>query len=175
MGFNFDMGALTSGTLFHGTALNGLYSATLDITNGATASQSGGQTGMASLCLGTSAGSGAYNLSGGTLSAPSTYIGYSGTGIFTQSGGTNAYGNFLNKGSRMSLGYNPGSNGTYNLIGGSLSAQSIYVGYSGAGAFTQSGGTNAIRTVHTASRPFGYAWVTTPVRPEHTASAARGC
>ena len=51
------------------------------------------------------------------------------------------------------LGYNAGSNATYNLDDGQLSATGTlyytspageYVGYSGTGTFTQSGGTNAI-------------------------------
>ena len=51
------------------------------------------------------------------------------------------------------MGYNSGSSGTYSLIGGSISLPgvnsgisfpSMYVGYSGTGTFTQTGGTNAI-------------------------------
>ena len=43
------------------------------------------------------------------------------------------------------LGYNPGSSGTYNLGGsGLLSAPNEYLGYSGSGSFTQSGGTNSV-------------------------------
>ena len=41
LGFDFDMGALTSGTLFNGSVIYGLSSATLEITNGATATQTG--------------------------------------------------------------------------------------------------------------------------------------
>ena len=44
------------------------------------------------------------------------------------------------------LGYNAGDSGTYNLSGvAQLSASNEYVGYSGTGNFTQSGGTNGIR------------------------------
>ena len=91
--------------------------------------------------------SGTYNLIGGSLSIPGVssgpwglgmYVGYSGTGTFTQSGGTNADANCLY------LGYNSGSNGTYSLSGGYLSAYYTCVGYSGSGTFTQSGGTNAV-------------------------------
>ena len=40
------------------------------------------------------------------------------------------------------LGNNAGSNGTYGVSGGLLSIYSQYVGYSGTGSFTQTGGTN---------------------------------
>ena len=42
------------------------------------------------------------------------YVGYSGTGTVTQTGGTNTVGTAL------VLGQNPGSVGTYNLLGGLL-------------------------------------------------------
>ncbi len=93
------------------------------------------------LSLGSSAGSGTLQMTGGSLSATSTqYVGYSGTGTFLQCGGTNSiagsYGALL-------LGYTIASNGTYNLSSsGQLSAPLEYVGYSGTGTFTQSGGTN---------------------------------
>ena len=98
-----------------------------------------------SLCLGNNAGgSGAYNLGGsGQLSAPSEYVGYSGTGTFTQSGGTNNIGYYAS--GSLCLGANAGSTGVYNLgSSGQLSAPFEYVGYSGTGTFTQSGGTNNI-------------------------------
>ena len=45
------------------------------------------------------------------------------------------------------LGYNAGASGTYTLSGsGLLSAWTQYVGYSGTGNFTQTGGTNASST-----------------------------
>ena len=97
------------------------------------------------LYLGYNAGSsGTYILSGsGQVSANNNeYVGYSGTGTFTQSGGTNSIGSYYSLGS-LYLGNNAGSSGTYNLSGsGQLSAGSEYVGYSGTGTFTQSGGTN---------------------------------
>ena len=72
-------------------------------------------------------------------------MGYSGTGSFTQSGGANNVNGGFNYLS-LGLGYNAGSSGTYNLSGGGLlsAAQNEYVGYSGTGTFTQSGGTNII-------------------------------
>ena len=65
-------------------------------------------------------------------------MGGSGTGNFIQSGGTN-------NGS-VTLGSDAGSSGSYNLSGsGLLSAGgNQYVGDSGAGAFTHSGGTNSV-------------------------------
>ena len=85
-------------------------------------------------------------LNGGSVLASSEYIGYSGTGIFNHTGGTNT----LPPGTSgatggLFLGYNPNSNGTYILSGTSvLSAGYEYVGYSGAGTFTQTSGTNTI-------------------------------
>ncbi len=55
-----------------------------------------------------------------------------------QSGGASTIGNGL------FLGYGMGDIGTYNLVGGQLSANVQYVGYSGTGNFVQAGGTNSI-------------------------------
>jgi autotransporter-associated beta strand protein len=67
-------------------------------------------------------------------------VGYSGTGSFTQSGGTNSVAYTL------SLGFNAGGSGTYNLTGSGLLSVGYpeYIGYSGSGSFTQSGGTHAV-------------------------------
>jgi hypothetical protein len=140
MGFNFDMATLTSGTLFNGGTLTGLSSATLEITNNATSTESGNTSvSMKYLTLGTSTGNGTYNLSGtGQLSAYKEYIGNSGTGTFTQTGGTNSIS------SSLDLGCYSGSSGTYNLSDtGQLSASGEHIGYSGTGTFTQTGGTNS--------------------------------
>lgn len=111
--------------------------------------------------------SGIYDLNAGSLKANYwEYVGYSGNATFTQNGGTNtvtgaANGLTLgfnsgsngtynqNAGTNMMsylyLGYNSGSNGTYNLNNtGSLSAGYEYVGYAGTGIFNQSGGTNTL-------------------------------
>ncbi len=117
-----------------------------------TFNQTGGTNSLTgTLSIGANAGSnGTYTLSGtGTISAMGAddtgvaeYVGYSGDGIFNQTGGTNNLN--LNEGA-LALGYNAGSNGTYNLSGtGSLIARIEVVGNSGAGIFTQSGGTNII-------------------------------
>jgi T5SS/PEP-CTERM-associated repeat protein len=81
-----------------------------------------------------------------TLNVQNLYVGYSGTGLFTQSGGRNwisgAYSNSV-----LTLGYNAGDNGTYQLSGSGLLSifdGYAYVGYSGTGNFTQSGGTNTM-------------------------------
>ena len=42
------------------------------------------------------------------------------------------------------LGYKSGASGTYSLSGGSLSLGNTYLGYSGSGNITQSGGTSTI-------------------------------
>jgi autotransporter-associated beta strand protein len=109
--------------------------------------QSGGTNAVSyGLLLGTGSGSsGTYNLSGsGLLSAGTVgeYIGFSGSGSFAQSSGTNAMP------SGLYLGTNSGARGTYNLSGsGLLSVTGTigqYIGFSGSGSFTQSGGTNAV-------------------------------
>jgi autotransporter-associated beta strand protein len=112
-----------------------------------TFTQTGGTNSISSrLYIGNDSGStGIYNLSGaGKLSAGVEYIGYSGMGTFTQTGGTNT---ILSSplSSSLYLGNNSGSSGTYNLTGtGQLSAVFEYIGYSGTGIFTQTGGTNSI-------------------------------
>jgi len=87
----------------------------------------------------------------GSLNAGTTgfdypeYIGYSGTGTFKQTGGTHTtFGTLY-------LGYNADSRGTYDLRGtGALNAGMSwsgypeYIGYSGTGSFTQTGGTHTI-------------------------------
>ena len=76
------------------------------------------------------------------------YVGYNGAGTFTQTGGTNTIDEYS-----LYLGYNAGASGTYSLSGngqllllaGALNPNLTtgeYVGYSGSGSFTQSGGTN---------------------------------
>ncbi|MBI4938620.1 MAG: PEP-CTERM sorting domain-containing protein [Nitrosomonadales bacterium] len=102
----------------------------------------GTNTVSTALYIGTNSGSdGTYNLSAGTLSAASEYIGTfsSSTGAFNQSGGTNTVS------ADLFLGYLGGSSGTYTLSGtGNLSASSEFIGRSGSGDFTQIGGTNTI-------------------------------
>ncbi len=77
-----------------------------------------------------------YELSGnGSLTASSEErIGNSAIGQFTQSGGTNFVG-------LLFLGYSAGSNGTYNLSGGTLTGGIEVIGNNGTGTFNLSGGT----------------------------------
>ena len=79
-------------------------------------------------------------LSPNNLAATIEYIGaYSGTGAFIQSGG-----NTTNTVGSLYLGYNAGSQGTYDLSGGALSATNEYVSNIGTGTFNQTGGTNTV-------------------------------
>ena len=145
-------GTLTTNDLLSGISGGSLYVANHYVANGGTGTftQSGGNSSISgALYLGHNAGdSGTYNLNGsGHLSAAYyEYVGYSGTGTFTQTGGNNSVGpyHYFGDGS-LNLGANAGGSGAYNLSGsGLLSAPSEYVGCSGTGTFTQSGGTNII-------------------------------
>jgi len=79
----------------------------------------------------------------GSLGAGSAKVGATGVGRFTQLSGTMTLSSFLY------VGYGAGSSGTYELSGGSLKTCTRdtpgqqYIGYSGAGTLTQTGGTNS--------------------------------
>ncbi|HBO45695.1 MAG TPA: hypothetical protein DD670_17565 [Planctomycetaceae bacterium] len=120
------------------------------------------------LWLGYNAGdTGTYNLSGsGTLKINITYsvptngtgetLGYYGTGNVTQTGGTNliSTSGIPFQGIALRLGYMAGSVGNYTLGGSGLlkltgnggygASCREYIGYSGSGTFTQTGGTNLV-------------------------------
>ncbi len=64
-----------------------------------------------------------------------------GTGTITQSGGTNS---ISTDSGLIYVGDGTGYSGTYNLIGGLLSAPGETVGAAGTGTFIQSGGTNSV-------------------------------
>jgi autotransporter-associated beta strand protein len=83
-------------------------------------------------------------ITGGSLFANNHYVGSSGIGAFAQSGGTNSTGYY------RYLGYNAGDRGTYTLTGIGLlhTGYYEYLGYSGAGIFTQSGGTNSCLSLY---------------------------
>lgn len=86
---------------------------------------------------------GVLNLSGsGLLSASSQTVGHSGNGTFTQTGGTNDALDVSGNGS-LTLGAQVGSTGTYSLSAGSLTTYFEFVGNSGTGTFSQTGGTNS--------------------------------
>jgi hypothetical protein len=82
----------------------------------------------------TGTGSMTVSQTAGTLSSTNEIIGFLGTGTFTQSGGTHTVSGAI------TLAAQPGSQGTYNLGGGSLSAGAIYLGGSSVG----SGGTGVV-------------------------------
>jgi hypothetical protein len=90
-------------------------------------------------------GSGTYNLSGaGILSMPQgeERIGSDGVGVFNQSGGSNST-FFLYEGlSGFSSGGTNPARGIYNQSGGSVTANSEWVGYYGSGTVNQSGGSH---------------------------------
>jgi hypothetical protein len=95
------------------------------------------------IIAGTSNLTGTYVLSGtGSLTAGNELVGFGGTGIFNQTGGTNS----IPASNNAALTIGCGSTGTYTLSGtGSLScAVTEYVGFSGTGILTQTGGTNTI-------------------------------
>ena len=121
------------------------------ISNGGTATIMSSGAVCENLYLGSpnSASSGTILMLGGSLSATdSEFVGNLGTGTFIQSGGTNYLSNSSDSsGEGLCLGYSSSSNGVYNLSGlGMISATDVgeYVGYSGTGTFTQSGGINSI-------------------------------
>ena len=83
---------------------------------------------------------GIYNLSEGSISAPSVHVGYYGAGLFNQTGGTNSN-SYLNVASGQNG--NITGTGTYNLSGGALSSTIAQtVGRWDEGVFNQTGGVN---------------------------------
>ena len=113
----------------------------LDVGSGGTGvfTQSAGSANVVNMFLRT----GSYTLSSGTLTAHLQHIGYN-NGVFTQTGGTNVFGNTGDVGFgglELAAGYTD-SHGTYNLLGGTLTAvkpqsfmQQLCVGYYGEGIF----------------------------------------
>jgi hypothetical protein len=97
-----------------------------------------------------SGSSGSYTLGGGALTIGTTaeegeeHIGASGTGTFTQTGGTHTVNSYLY------LGSDSGVSGSYLLGGGTLAVGTPdspgyeYIGLSGTGTFTQTGGTHLV-------------------------------
>src|SRR5205807_6007362 len=101
-----------------------------DAGNGTFTQTGGSHDVKGMLVLGSGIGStGIYNLAGTAgLSAGTEVIGNRGTGVFNQTGGTNTIAGWLYIGSALSA---TGGAGTYNLLGGSARATSVYVGGSG--------------------------------------------
>ena len=130
---NIEVGMFGAGTFFQ---TGGTVTITMPVSNGFVYG--------ASLYVGTSPGSsGAYNLMGGVLTTVgegadhNEYIGDGGTGVFTQTGGTNTIGS----GGQLFIAAEPGSNGTYNLSAGSVTAlEQVEVG----GFFGNAGGAGVL-------------------------------
>ena len=133
--------------------------------------QCGGRNTVTTLYLGyySAVTSGTYQLGGtGILVAGTEYVGFNGIGLLAHSEGNNTVTNNLYVGyhpgtagtyqlsgngclsvsGKVFLAWNPNSSGTFQLSGnGVLKAGSEYVGYSGAGVFTQTGGQNTVSEV----------------------------
>ena len=105
-----------------------------------TFTQSGGSNNASSITLGQrEAGSGFYELGGGSLVTDRVIVGGSGTGRLSQTGGTNTVLDHLR------IGQSEGGNGTYQLSGtGSLSAFDEEIGRNGTGIFIHERGNNEI-------------------------------
>jgi fibronectin-binding autotransporter adhesin len=86
--------------------------------------------------------SGVASLSGGSLTTSATYVGYGGgVGTFLQGGGSSNLA--IGGASYLLIGDLPGSSGTVSMSGGSLTADSTYVGLNeGVGIFLQSAGSS---------------------------------
>jgi len=68
------------------------------------------------------------------------HVGYTGRGHYIQSAGAHIT-------PSLTLGVNAGSNGQYDLSGGSLSPSDFWVGYAGVGSMTQTGGTVTVNWI----------------------------
>jgi hypothetical protein len=101
--------------------------------------QSGGIHTSSQLILGGNTGSlGTYTLSSGQFSTSNAQFGFYGTAAFNQTGGSAVV-------SQLYLGAYNGGVGNYSLSGGTLlSGSSTYLGVSGNGTFTQTGGTHTV-------------------------------
>ena len=114
------------------------------IGNGGTATITTTTPTCGTLTLGNSAGNGTVLMSAGGLAASGyEFVGNTGTGTFYQSGGTNGIPSIF---TGLYLGNAAGSSGSYNLSGSGLLAVNFYeyVGFSGSGTITQTGGTASL-------------------------------
>ena len=156
---NLGQGQLNVNNVTSGISGGSMTAATQSIGNssaGAFAQLGGTNTvGTGGLALGYNVGvSGTYSLSGpAVLSTAIEYVGFSGNGSFVQSGGVNVGSG--NSSNQLYLAMNPGSSGSYNVSAGSLNFVQEYIGNSGAGTFTQSGGSNFVGTPGNGSSSMG--------------------
>ena len=136
MGYDFNADTLMSGGY---VPLSGLNYATLEITNGATATKSVGTTTcqVKYLYVGTSTGAGTASQSAGTVKvSQSARIGHGGTGLYHQTGGVSEITTHLYLGTGSA-----GAAGTYRLDGGELHVGlNVYEG-PGSSAIVIDGGT----------------------------------
>ena len=131
-------------------------------------------------------GVGSYNLSGGLLGGPTNpntggelIAATGGTGTFTQTGGVNAPNDNLFVGGEWGGAFQTSITitkatglGIYNLSGGQLTVQSniqgtggVYVGESGTGIFTQSGGIVTAPAIYLAGNAVQYARMAATMGP----------
>jgi hypothetical protein len=135
--YNLNGGTLNVG----GNIVNGAGTSTFNLDGGTLSVGGGnGSINVDNFVLGSASGkSGSHTLSGsGSLTATHEIFGQGGAGHFTQNSGTNTLtGN-------LTLGFNPGSNGTYAMNSGSVSTLNAFIGNSGIGVFTQTGGAHTV-------------------------------
>lgn len=159
-----DLGrySLSAGTLNATAASSNTFAETVALYGVGSFTQSGGTNLTTSLVVGNGAGSsGTYTLWDGSLAASSTngiaeLIAGVGTGVFRQQGGSNAT-------TSLYLASASGSNGTYFLSAGTLTATNTTaiceaVGLAGRGEIVQSGGVHATSSLYLGynAHSFGY-------------------
>ncbi len=107
------------------------------VVNGGTANISAMTPICDTLSLGSNAGNGTVQMTGGSLTTTGwQYVGNTGVGTFVQSGGSNSVSN------NLCVGYSAGSSGVYTLGGNSsVYGGGIVVGWLGNGVMSQSSGT----------------------------------
>jgi T5SS/PEP-CTERM-associated repeat protein len=147
--YNLNGGSISSDDAFVGKSGAGVFT------------QSGGSNTITnSMYLGQNSGSsGTYNLSGaGTLSVgASQYVGYHGAGAVVQTGGTNSVTGSL----YMGFDDDDGGGGTYSLSGDAsveLIVDRVYLGFRGAGEFTQTGGSVVTTSINVAAAAGSEGW-----------------
>ncbi len=134
--YNFSGGTINTIGKFVGHAGTGLFQHT-----------GGTSTVTTTLQIATQAtGNGTYILSGaGSVTTSESFVGAYGHGTFIQTGGTHAVNTASGGTGSLSLGFDSGSRGVYELSGGALEVESDeYIGIVGQGTFTQTGGTHTV-------------------------------